>query len=523
MKRPQSPAVPSWIAALVMTGPVSSCTESGAIAPRADVQVDSEAPPDQTSSAAPWIHGVPLPSTPQEPGDPVRGRSLLLNGSYMSCGFPWSLWQHPLIGPVLAKSFGVEDDPPIAEGREGDNATLPYSVNKFVATDGTEVVNRNCLGCHTGRFDGELVIGLPNVAHDFTELTTDTSALPPAVLDRLGLAPGERAHLDRMMRAADAVGHELQTRTVGQNPAVQLTYALLAHRDPETLAWRDEPTFTQVPARGLDGSIVEDARLTADPAPWWRAHKKTALFYNGMSRGQHRGTMALASSVCVDDLAEARRVDAMFLDMHAYILTLRAPLYRRAIDRELATQGGEVFRDKCAGCHGTYAGDPLDDDGDWYPNLILPLDVIGTDPAMARVAADNVEGTALYNDTFYGQIAPAVPDDPVVGYVAPPLDGIWATAPFFHNGSVPSIELVLDSSRRPTYWRRVDLDDKNFDEDALGWPFVPLDRPQAEAPEAERKYVYDTTLYSQDNGGHTFGDALSQADRRAVIEYLKTL
>ena len=60
---------------------------------------------------------------------------------------------------------------------------------------------------------------------------------------------------------------------------------------------------------------------------------------------------------------------------------------------------------------------------------------------------------------------PALPvtADPVPGYTAPPLDGIWATGPFLHNGSVPNLALVLDSTRRPTYWRRVDFDSTNFE------------------------------------------------------------
>lgn len=105
----------------------------------------------------------------------------------------------------------------------------------------------------------------------------------------------------------------------------------------------------------------------------------------------------------------------------------------------------------------------------------------------------------------------------------PPLDGIWATAPYLHNGSVPTVELVLDSHARPLRWRRVDLDSRNLDESALGWPWTPVDVPQDQVPEEERKYVYDTTYWSQSNTGHPFGDHLTAAERRAVIEYLKTL
>ena len=128
-----------------------------------------------------------------------------------------------------------------------------------------------------------------------------------------------------------------------------------------------------------------------------------------------------------------------------------------------------------------------------------------------------------YNDSFYGEITQMVPNDPFPGYMPPPLDGIWATAPFLHNGSVPTLELVLNSRARPTWWRRVDLDSTNFDEAAVGWPFVEVPYPQAEAPDEERPMVYDTTLWSQSNAGHTFGDHLTDEERRAVLEYLKTL
>jgi hypothetical protein len=116
-----------------------------------------------------------------------------------------------------------------------------------------------------------------------------------------------------------------------------------------------------------------------------------------------------------------------------------------------------------------------------------------------------------------------VPDDPLVGYTAPPLDAVWATGPFLHNGSVPTIELVLDSAARPASWKRVDYDSANFDEAALGWPFVALDHGWDDAPESERRHVYDTTKLGHWNTGHTFGDALTPDERRAVLEYLKTI
>jgi hypothetical protein len=106
------------------------------------------------------------------------------------------------------------------------------------------------------------------------------------------------------------------------------------------------------------------------------------------------------------------------------------------------------------------------------------------------------------------------------------LDGIWATAPYFHNGSAPTVYHVLNSKARPRVFTRsyrTDLD--AYDAKKLGWKFEEL----AQAPDPggmspiEFRKVYDTTKLGRGNGGHTFGDKLTDPERFAVIEYLKTL
>jgi len=82
--------------------------------------------------------------------------------------------------------------------------------------------------------------------------------------------------------------------------------ALMVHHDVDTLAWSDEPLDDLVVV-DADGAPIAEPIVTSDPPPWWRAHKKNALFYNGMARGDHRGTMALATSVCVDDVPRAQQ------------------------------------------------------------------------------------------------------------------------------------------------------------------------------------------------------------------------
>jgi hypothetical protein len=125
-----------------------------------------------------------------------------------------------------------------------------------------------------------------------------------------------------------------------------------------------------------------------------------------------------------------------------------------------------------------------------------------------------------FNRSFYGRTAQLVPGP---GYVAPPLDGIWATAPYLHNGSVPTLEALLDSPKRPTYWRR-SISQRELDPRAVGWKHQVLSHGKAaETDPSRRKRIYDTTLPGYSNQGHTVGDELSDGQRHALIEYLKTL
>jgi mono/diheme cytochrome c family protein len=473
----------------------------------------------------PWGSGFPVPGVPQDLGDPIRGKDLVLNGGYMGCGIPNSVVANPLLKPFVDVALGPAAYGQKLAGRNDKNKDVPHGRNVFTSSDGAEVTNVGCLMCHAGSFNGELIIGLGTADSDFTAGfgfgtgTTASNIIPPEVLALLLLNAAERANLHKMMTRSAAFSSITAMRTRGQNPAEAMAISLMVHHR-EDLTWSDGPvvpwTFTD-----HQGKAIAPEPFPSDPPPWWRAKKKTALFYNAMARGHHSGSMALATSMCVDNEAQAIELDELFKHMHAYVLTLEAPKYPFAIDQTLADTGKDVFTANCAGCHGTYGAT---DEEDWFPNLLLPLSVIGTDGVIAEggvvYAPQMVEH---YNKTFYGKTTPFVCDDPTLGYMAPPLDGVWATGPFLHNGSVPTIELLLNSKARPKFWKRVDFDSKNFDQTTLGWPFEALTVGQEGSIALDRKHIYDTTKFGQGNGGHEFGDHLTAAERRAVIEYLKTL
>jgi hypothetical protein len=97
-------------------------------------------------------------------------------------------------------------------------------------------------------------------------------------------------------------------------------------------------------------------------------------------------------------------------------------------------------------------------------------------------------------------------------YEARPLNGIWATAPFLHNGSVPTLDALLrkQSDRPKTFSVGV----RAFDTRKVGL---------AEPPSSSSLPKLDTSLPGNSNAGHEFGVSLSEDERRWLIEYLKSL
>jgi len=115
-------------------------------------------PPPPAACAA----GVPIPASPQPPGDPEAGYHALLEAGYVTCGIPYPLFS--LVQPLLGT---FADEPPLP-GRTGKNAEVPYSWTVHPGPSGAEIVSLNCLECHAGEFNGELMIGLGRADADYT-------------------------------------------------------------------------------------------------------------------------------------------------------------------------------------------------------------------------------------------------------------------------------------------------------------------------------------------------------------------
>ncbi len=106
-------------------------------------------------------------------------------------------------------------------------------------------------------------------------------------------------------------------------------------------------------------------------------------------------------------------------------------------------------------------------------------------------------------------------------YPAKPLAGIWATAPYLHNGSVPTMRhLLLPADQRPVTFPVGQLE---YDPENLGYQ---LDLDQVPDREGIQPFTFDTRLSGNSNAGHEghdYGTDLEEAERRDLLEYLKVL
>jgi len=426
-----------------------------------------------------------LEASEQRPGDPDAGKTYLFNGDYVDSGIPLEIF-NTFYGNA---EFDLD--------REGINQGVDHSFNAFVSANGVELASPNCFQCHASVLDGELVVGLGNINGDFsTNQSSLNNLIDQVIVTTYGNNSPEFEAYQPFSKALSATGPFIQTETIGSNPADKIAALLAGHRNPETLEWIEE-----------DQLDVPNEVIPTDVPPWWNLKKKNAMFYTGVGRGDFARISMASSVLTIKDTIKAREIDNRFADVIAYINSLTPPPYTQEINAELADIGANIFEANCSGCHGTYL------ENENYPNLLVDLDLVQTDSALVYANFGFERFTDWYNNSWFGQEPHAAKLVAERGYVAQPLDGIWATAPYLHNGSVPDLRSLLDSQTRPDIWRRVE---DNYNHENVGWEYVSKDSKQSSLD-------YDTSLLGYGNGGHTFGDHLTADERDAVLEYLKQL
>jgi mono/diheme cytochrome c family protein len=260
---------------------------------------------------------------------------------------------------------------------------------------------------------------------------------------------------------------------------------------------------------------VDDTIGNSDMVPLWNfgAHTGYAYHWDGLNTDLREVVMSSAigdgaNMTWVDrDYARwdvtNRRERSSLRRVMDYISGLRPPKYPLPIDERLAGDGAAVFSRECAACHAPSGA---------RFGQVVPVSEVGTD--RHRLDMWTKGSAAAYNAYAAGREWAFSRFRTTEGYVAVSLDGLWLRGPYLHNGSVPSLaDLLEPPDKRPArFWRGSDLIDPN----RVG--FV------SEGDEAQRAgTLYDTSLPGNSNAGHSYGTVLPSEQKRALLEYLKTL
>ena len=422
-----------------------------------------------------------------------RGYRVLTEKAFLAPDFDqevfdnlWMIWEEPLRSraenatprerrAMAFSRYGFTELP----GSEGQGA-LQY------VDDGQGGWVMNCLACHGGKVAGRAIAGLPN-SHYALETLTEEVRQTKIVL---------RKPLARM--DVGSLFMPLGTSN-GTTNSVMFGVALMAYRDADLNVHPDNPR-------------PEMLHHDHDAPPWWHMRKKRRLYSDGFAQKGHRALMQFMM-IPQNGPEKFREWEQDFRDVQAWMESLEPPPYPWNIDRPLAHQGEQVFNQSCARCHGTYGAAAT------YPEVIVPIEEIQTD--RARLDALTVQQRQGYAASWFAHYgAQEIIVDPG-GYAAPPLDGIWASAPYLHNGSVPTLWHLLHPDERPRVWLRTE---DGYSQEHVGLEVSTFETlPDHVTTTAQRRRYFDTSRFSKSAAGHNFPDELDEDEKRAVLEYLKTL
>ncbi|MBX3411491.1 MAG: hypothetical protein KF708_02145 [Pirellulales bacterium] len=369
--------------------------------------------------------------------------------------------------------------------RPGDDETnIPLDYTE----DGRGNLVTNCFSCHGGKVAGVTIPGVGNTHVDLTTLSTDLARLRAADAGR---------DPSRVKESMAPFQTPLNFHR-GVTNAVIFAPVFAGLRDPKLGA-----QFTKHPEMLLHHDM--------NPPPWWNFKKKTRIYADAFAPKTPRQLMPFAMSPLFSD-EKFRSFEPNFVHIYQYIEELPSPKYPFTVDADLAERGRVLFNQTCADCHGTYGPD-----GE-FPNKVIPLDVVETDSRRFNAIYKERREAANAGWLQYNGEHPV--DVESKGYLAQPLDGIWASAPYFHNASVPTLWDVMNPAQRPAVWKR---SEDGYDQSKVGLEVERLDAVPEGLSNRQRRMYYDTNHVGNSAAGHTFPDVLDEQEKLAVIEYLKTL
>jgi len=453
---------------------------------------------------------------PADPRGPAERERALFDFTYQtydtSAWIPQSLFDSNLVTQAV-----VGDQASIVRDQVGlvlwrDNAAVPaFGMAPNLGTGRPLSWTVNCLVCHTAEIDGVAYFGAGTKTFDDKWLGDSLRALTrPEWLRLLPRNSSDLAHALNANRILTSHHHEkIDSLTRGRSTAFAASHVELYMR----------------PHRGAMPRVEDVGRGDVKTPPLWHTAAKAPVG-RWYADGSFRGAIPLMASSM--ELEKDRSFDALVevvmprikAEFDTVIRHLRAPPYPYAIDRALAEKGKALFYSDatgCARCHGVYDGHGKVE----WPGLHRD---VGTD--RSRLAVVSPGFVDAFNQSPIAAEGALVPG---TGYAATPLTGVWANFPYLHNGSVPTLyHLLGPEGERPAMFEVMAA--RSFDRRRVGQPlFVGQGLERFSAAELARRFGgnrnwFNTSREGSRNTGHNVWPQIkTEANRLALIEYLKTL
>jgi mono/diheme cytochrome c family protein len=383
-----------------------------------------------------------------------------------------------------------------------DGQDLPIGFAK--RTIGYEAVEANCSLCHTTQFrrtpdsKPEIILGGPS---NTVDLQSMQRFLYGGAADPRFTASNVIAAINKIHKLGpiDSMLYRFLIIPSTKEGLLeqQLAYSWQNSRPDQGRGRTDtfNPTKINVFHMPDDGTIG-----TVDLPQVWNQKPREGMYLHWDGNNNNITERNYAAAMAIGATPKSV-IQTSFTRVTNFLLTLQPMPYPFAIDKAAAERGGAIFAQNCAGCHAF---------GGANTGQVTDISTIKTD----RHRLDSF--TQGLVDKFHAIDSPPFVFDAyrkTDGYANVPLDGIWARAPYLHNGSVPNLHDLLqpEKDRPTTFYRGYDV----YDPAQVG--FI------TDGPEAQKVgFLVDTNIPGNSNQGHSYGVTLTEKEKQDLIEFLKT-
>lgn len=409
-----------------------------------------------------------------------------------------------------------------------------------------EAFTVSCAQCHSSQLFGVSILGMSNRFPRANEVfVKGKEAMSLVTENRLRWLLGATdEEVELFLSAKDRlkfVGAK-QPDQLGLDTSLAQVALSLARRSSDEVATLD-PQVARRPRKELLANFVADSK----PAVWWNLKYKNRWLSDGSVVSGNpiltnflwneigRGTDLVELESWLTDNSHVVR------ELTTAVFATEPPQFfdffdAEKFDFESAQRGEKLFEARCARCHGVY------EKGWSLPHATslsrreqlattrvryhptTPVVDVGTDPQRAMGMKSLEQLNRLRVSQSHGIEVKAQK-----GYVPPPLVGIWARWPYFHNNSVPTLcDVLKPADQRPRgFWMGEPEDpDVDFDSECNGYP---KRAPRHWSRSAE--FYFSTKRPGSSHKGHDKGiltnaegkSYFNHQDRIDLVRFLQTL